>query len=1386
MANINPKLNLNKTPFLVENNSLIFAKNIRLDVDGTIHRDYGVLPMSFPYGKNTVDSAKKVQYNTLLNRIIHDIETTNVTRNSSYYNEVLNFIRYCDGDNHTINNKNITNGKFTIVGIIPSNNEFYVFVDASYLEDNNKVNNSYIFNYDEKEDLFSVCECNWNYSNGVIDGCVINNLLGEKIINIGETNGDKLVPLKCINIDKATENDDETIYTQTPNIPLTNLNFVSYFNYTIPNGVYQFFIRYKIRDNFYTDWFPASKELFAGNNTNINTSFGTVSYLNNHKDSDNSFVFGVKHLIEKYINNYKSFQIGFICSHDDAIVARAWKHFEINTSTINFDYESKDAYEIEVIDLIKTSYQIYDVGNITSFKNKLYISNYKETNFNETNLQEYANKIGITCKTYNAQPTYAGCDVLNATVQGKKVISGLIIDEEDVYLNDENGIIHHLLTDYKSGYKYSIKDVIENTIWHQDDNYITQYNDTHSKYYGFTGHCISQTLNAAKEVYKGNHTSISKDKFTFGDDIKRILININNSTYSINLNNTVDDLIRIIYRISRYLSSEYQIIGTNGEINNYVEISIVRDCSYISDTVVNDEYSQYIYIWFYGDKNEYEDINLDKILHYTTLIPYQKYKFYVHYVKQNGEITNGYYCNGENAGVIEANYSRKADCAIYPSFSNIEIPEGYVACFFSIVHFENKVATVYNIDNSGDVTESSCMDINVGLYSGISKLTIQQIVDGTSIETTDAKYYYSSDSSDSLYFGADGIIVNSKNDKLKENNLAYAVNNYSISESEDVQLIKCTQYITNSLLKNNTYEDCKNMNLLGYICKVYPLSRSRTKKYYTDGSSVYIKQNVDNTETSSLKFSLLELKNHILDTSNPNERVTALNLTTTEPVYIYSNYNLNYLQLSEEPKSVYKTYYNNSSNDNTNNDSYNMVLRLFSSLTMSSVYELPSMYHSYTRKTYSVFNETTITKFDNTVRSSQLESDESDINIFKFDANDYYNIPTNRGIIVNLVAIGDAILVHTQDSMFKFSGSNTLQSSDGEIQTVESTPFDTGVSEIFGSDFGFAGLQNKTDHIITENGYIFFDRDSRIVYLYSGQGQIVKISDSIEKLFRYKDIKNIYFANDYYNNRFFMCIIFYEINTNYNNSVEKTYPVTLSFSTLQDVKSFVSLHDFYYFYAFNTKTKCYFLSHDNSNIYSIDKGLYGIYGDLSIIDDKVYPNNKFNYYMSYSEEDKPSLNNHQIKLSSYDSIVDVIDNNNYENVKTLNSINWCSRIIKSEYEDVDKNDYDSIKMAEDINTFEPCKGIRVYTDTCMTPITDCTKVSNNYNISSSSSYMYPRYNQGVWTHNYFRNIQNANNNTNRYISDENSLIEGKYFVVRFFFDKEFKLETLSLNYRNKI
>ena len=1441
MAQIVPKLNLNKTPALVESNSLIFAKNIRLDVDGTIHRDYGVFPMSITKERN---SNTLVNYKNILNRIISDVlEGYNESENISYLT-IYNRLKFISGKTLHIDNTTIKDGKYNIVGIIPNSNEFYIFINGTYKQTDNTGTDvlhtaNFIICYDEKEDIFYPCTCNWNWSGGTIQGCVINNLVGEKILNIGEYGTLNLVPLKSINLNTATINDDESIYTQVPNIPITNLSYAGSFSCVIPNGVYQFFVRYKIRKDFYTDWFPASTEIFVGNKNSVITSFGTLKYTNTNRDSDNSFVLSAEHIVNTNRTNYESYQIGFILSHDDATYARAWKHFDFSTTSINFDYKAEDAEEIEISDFLKSTYGLYNVGNITTFKNKLYISNYTETDFNDKNLQAVADQVDITIGSQQGGNTYGGNPILTSTVGSNTVISGLTISGVDTPFVGETGLFNKIISTKSTPNKPSIKQAIEACLNSSADASETEGSVSDSNWIRIVARIDSLQVakNSLNDAYKNTSNLFMKTSYTIAFDSYEITgIKINNK------NANSEDVLKSIYNTPRYLNDDCKWINASGTIDDSIKIEIARKAS-VTQTIIyygnNGEfpifnprigetddnlggnlnnnsgsiiqtktfdatYYQTIEINFVAWKNQYSNDNATTLINNTTLIPYQKYKFYMHFVKGTGEITNGYYCS--NVGEIEVPYMQKCNSVLYPIFNNITIPNGYVACFFSISHSKINTATIFNIadDPSKNFKEGSCLDVNMMLIPANKKIHIKQgtSIENKEIETYSGQYYYSADSSLPRYFGADGVIVFDK-ENFDNNKLAYIVNDYSISETENIELIKCTPYLNKQNLQNvsGTYyfDEYPKMNLLGFICCITPLIRDVCTKYYSDGSSVYFKSNdKDNTgiynPTGTLYLDELSKYND----AEPDKKLANFSLKNSDDVYIYSNYNLNYVTLSEEPKMVIKTFYNRAANasgsatESQENDSRTILLRLIPSQLMSDIYELPTMYKSYVRKTYSTYTENETTRFDNTVRSSILYGDENKVNVLTFDANDYYNIPTNRGIIVNMVSVGDAILVHTRDSMFRFSGSNTIQASDGEIQTPESKPFDTGVSEIFGSDFGFAGLQNKSDYIITENGYIFFDRDSRIVYLYSGQGQIVKISESIEKLFRYKDIANINFANDYYNNRFFMSIMFYEDYITEENGRPVTkqnyYPVTLSFNTSEQIKSFVSLHDFYYHYAFNTKTKCYFLTADNKDICNINKLYKGCYSKLELSLDKTYPQNKNTVQILAKDVDSSDNTIVEYNINSYDSIIDIIINDNFEVIKTLNAVNWCGTKIKSEFATVDISKQETTLVAEDICFETPCKYIRIYTDTCMTPLNPCTKRANDSNITSIQSYQYPRFNQGFWTFNYFRNILNSkeHNTVSSYMSDNNSLIEGKYFVTRFVFDDDFKFETISLNYNNKI
>lgn len=1391
MANIVPKLNLNKTPSIVENNSLIFAKNIRLDVDTTIHMDYGIKTI---------------------------LDNTNPT--------LEQFL-----------------GK--IVGVIADSNAFYLFC---YKEDTKK---SAICKYDEKEKVVTQCSCNWNWSGGEIDGCVTSNLRGETILTIAECkkyNDDKtFIPLKHINLGKSTSSDDESLYTQTPSIPVTNLNFSHKCEFTIPNGTYQFFVRYKVRDEFYTDWFPASRELFAGNHTLEQTTFGSVNYVNIHIDSSESFVFNVSHLYEETESLYESFQIGFIVSHDDAVYARAWKHFSFDTKTIQFDYNSNDAEEIEVIDLLNVSYQLYNVKNVTSFKNKLYISNYSETNFNKPELQTYADNVAITIGKYKIEEKFDGYAVKFKYFGNKPYIEYLNLNGTDTPIGSfknpitseiKQGVLEKVFrfSNQNGSLSYTLESIFS-------DKKASLFS---TSYYGITINLPNcDTFDTIRKTL-GNTITIP-ELFHPNTNNTKPVIKINGTTITYNptsvipagktaeqvrkenLKLAINAIIDFMYRRFLYIDSNGNII--HNDFTTFPKFDITVLFNYVKP---NKSYARQYTLNLHVNTTVYASLdcfNHNGLYDYTTLIPYQKYKFYMHFVTKRGEITNGYYCS--NAGEIEVPYQKEADTILYPIFKHIDLPDDYIAYFFTIQHTAVTSGTLFNIEQKGNNTIGNNIELNLNLFQTNKNLRIYQsvqnytskssnidtitrdndvsntednlewfkpdtdgsgnVVTNTVTKAFDGTYHYSGSSDVLNYFGADGIVeVAGKDiipDTKKENdvtdiNLAYIVNDYSTSQY-DPKLIKCTPYINTkaslksypdgSIINDANYNEPLTLNLCGYICLVNLLDRNFIFSHYSDGTELYEKRIIPagNPNYGHLTYDTIKLTQLKDDDESTldSASVPTARLMASRTVSIYSNYNFNYLELTENSIPKIKSYtYHTTTNGEKKKYTSSHIFKLFSSLTLSSIYSFPSMYKEYTRKLYSVYENDIKYIFDNTIRCSLLKGDEANISIFKFLANDYYNVPTNRGIIINLVSVGDAIIVHTQDSMFQFNGSNTITSSQGEIQPTESQPFDTGISEVFGSDFGFAGLQDKRNYIITEVGYIFFDSDSNIIYLYGGSGQLTKLSDSIEKLFRRSKITSVNFANDYYNNRFFVCI-------KYDDDVT----ATLSYSLLENVKSFVSLHDFSYNSAFNTKTNCYFKTDDT--IKTIDKINLNNYGDLAITTDYIYP-------CTYNE-------------SRYYSIIDVICNTNYEIVKTLNSITWTADEVLSEFTMPKQATNLTDKLADVKLIKNPCAAMVIYTDTTSTDYIPFTDISNNSDLSVGNndsnnykvnvdSYKLPRYNQGKWTYNYFRNIQNTEDiwnylqTANPMQSDMNSLIEGKYIVIRFFFINNFKLETLDINTTNKL
>ena len=204
MAKIVPKLNLNKTPQIVENASLVFAKNIKITKDGSIVRDDGI------------------------------IEVTAI-------NDILG-----------VNNNQL-------VGYITYNTCIYLFI-YSVVE-----NNSAIYKYDERLNTCIALDTAWHYE-GYVNNTCSTQVFGEAIVNlnsdviliVSEKGNDSLmIPIKYINLNRTSSSDNESIYKMMENCLNnhdTEMTCPSYEELVEPNKIIDSPYQIVYNEKDYNDW----------------------------------------------------------------------------------------------------------------------------------------------------------------------------------------------------------------------------------------------------------------------------------------------------------------------------------------------------------------------------------------------------------------------------------------------------------------------------------------------------------------------------------------------------------------------------------------------------------------------------------------------------------------------------------------------------------------------------------------------------------------------------------------------------------------------------------------------------------------------------------------------------------------------------------------------------------------------------------------------------------------------------------------------------------------------------------------------------------------------------------------------------------------------------
>lgn len=1447
----------------------------------------------------------------------------------------------------------------TIVGhIVGLDNKIYFFchtlVSGSYQDK--------IVEYDENLETATVLTTQWTYGGGDIDGYVNTNQSGEKILTIGEylSNGSS-IPLKHINLKYA--NVEESLYSQAPKCPTANLVLTDTYVKTIPNGVYVFFIRYKIRKDVYTNWFLCSRPIFGGTSEKITTLQGGLSYINLHKDSAKSFVFQLDFLASNAnIGSYKEFQLGFIISHDEAVDARMWKHFSLSSfvndrrpyyheqghndeNLIYFDYE--DVKDANIDDLLETTYELYNVHNITAFKNKLYISNYIESNFNPTDIEgvdglkshiklelAHTNSAEVSYKNMKYNGTSLHYDytkgyydktandaaiktIINLGHFNYDVTKLSKVDTKekadvvrfDVFWKEETdpdiALIHNIYNDlhnkvifggdyqmpvpdsygdatklatvglklYDSGSNAFIYGPIEknplldpynsnNHPWYNlgftfgfgsfqaseigtsayakgcsifnAHNYFHNYDCiagrtpsfgvntgwfTRDSGFGdyakstiestiqrevegrsFFAKCYLEVASGANVYLIGHQDAMDLDNYagnnmTFNfinTDTQKPYVYYQDSPWAYYQDNHLDilnpaffsttaisnglksNIINWVYgviydKIVGIDESGAPVLSIDGNIIRANSISIKfkkfdfsvdnedidsTEGHYVKRFKISLKTTEYTSLCTFNIKNEYLSVTDAGIgaEQMSTLMPLSKYQPYVHFVDEHNIITNGVKLDLITTDAASTN----AD-VLYLKYKVLNTLPGnlkYKSFFISLVNVGDIVMEGFNYTkdpNSNTTNILHCLEIDSMLYNINDNIKIIK-ANGTVI-TSGARYYSSGSTYPSLAFGNCGYISweGSQSDDYSNEKLYIIVKRNKESENIN-QLIKASGYINLSV--QTTATKLPDGYYGSWLCLVKKPDFVLSSSCYVSGKDVYAVN-----RTTALALS--EFKSFI----QVQDSVT---------YFIRSNFNLNYLSLTQDINdSIFSV--GSASSD------VKQVAKVIDSAILSFIYELKAMYKDFTNKYFRRFDEDYKIDFDNTVRVSNVLSDETFNNsVFKFSPEDYYNVPTDRGIIINLFAIGSNIFVHTETAFYKFDGNQTIAASNNDITLQESEPFETGVTQLFDSEYGYGGIYNKEAGCITFDSYIFYDAMSNHIFAYGGNSQVQLIDASIYKLLCYYKPTYCRTLHDDANHR-----VFFEFTTS-TAGTYKTFTISYNYKS----KSFVSLHDLSLEKAFHSR----YLS------YSYRNGLSRLFVQTTNIDNTVL-NQAMNIYKIYGEASTVCFiqfgaDTQEVQSSPFNIAVVVFPQEAYR--ESFNNLKYIGDIVKDNYDE--KTNYEVIKFPQ-ITRTNPVSKFYVVTDRCVsTPVTG--DVNDAQRPANPDDYKGFKFDMGSWNTNYFRNALDATNiyqypnqpgvnepiaggqtYTRNPNTDNNSLIYGKYFILVFDFikNKPIKIEEVSVN-----
>lgn len=1153
-----PKLNLNRNPKDIPNNSIVAAKNMVVDDTGSYF---------------TNEWGFKVAFN-------------------------------CPNNNEFI------------CGVIPTNKELVIFTYCT----NDKL--SRIYRYKNDGSYFEV-NVGWTYSGGKITGSYTYNYKGELIIAVGEYDavdsyGHSIqVPYKSWNLDTAlnlSHNQEEKVGELSYSYNITTGSLVC--------GVYTFFIRFAINDVDYTKWFQVTPEIViiqtkqkeAPSHTYLKGD--TLVTLDTSKSNFENLIINDNKISDKGVsininvpsdNNFLKYQIGYIIKKDEEVLGRIQNEYDINNKTIVIA-DNIFTKEESVDEFLKSPNQLYNVKSIVNYNNRIYLSNYEEYKNENINASDYINpssgisvvyknyKTGEIQETYtkvNGQISYNGVTTktdnvnfelskVNTDANGKIIISdykGFIVNNFIKVLR-----LYNRLGQAVSPYESKNVELTEEGKKHWKscrEDYIVILLDNvadKSRTYCPIYYSKNKTIANIKEVYiqNGNIYIVTTASLSVDNGA-----NTGVHTYVIQNTDVNNRLAWNVYIYGTFYLKD-NLDTTPGHYGGYIGDNL--------SNVFNDNppapkggYKPTTSITVSTIKNSY---NINNGIINKTLIPFQYYNIYVHFIRPDGSYTNGYYLNKIQIKQIYHN-----DGPIkYISIKANAIPNGYIGYFFSYEEVETNsifVDTLFKDDKSMSVTNTGFIYNEESIYGD----TIKYLDNNADTEIKGKTF----------------------------NKSIVTTPNVSINPSIDNSNV--------FLISKNLGNYYKNSKTLYRLTENYYDTNTHTSDAYLPG--FYNREKIIVFADTSNPTTATKLKEIIFNATSSK----VVDTTGAETDYgIFAKTDYAYTDKPLDAYNIKQDYSKGAASLVTSAGGakgvfYNSVL---TPDKLHDFLEIKGCYISKPSKSFTNYDADYIDNFNKTIRRSNVISDESLVNGFRlFESEQYKIIKENKGSITNIIGIGLYMLIHTEYSLFVFDRSPKLtQTSQLQIPDV----FDIDYQEVLPSNEGFGGLKDKEESIISKNGYIWYDSINKIIFKYEN-GKASVLSSDINNFIKDLTISTVRFGEDLITNRLIICIYVTVDNVN--------YPITISYNF--NTNTFISIHDYSFTNCYRTYNTAFFFDNikDRNRLYCFDEAETG-YKNLRNKDSIYFP--KYTLDNTGDAGAKPILpSENTISLIKYPIIVDDSD-----------------------------------------------------------------------------------------------------------------------------------------------